>query len=78
MCFTPRIVHLDQILPMASTRVMYDQTVAGFLALRDTWAACPRFHKEVTEWLYVYQAMWVCAFPLWSSSGRADRSSRKC
>ena len=56
---SPRVVRLEQILPWGSTRAVYDNAVTCFLALRDSWAACPRFHREVAEWLCVYQGVWV-------------------
>ena len=53
------IVCLEQILPWGSTRTIYDNTVTCFLTLCDSWAACPHFHCEVTEWLCIYQGIWV-------------------
>jgi hypothetical protein len=60
------VIHLDHVLPYASTLLVYDSAVSSFLSLRDSWAACLRFHCEVTEWLYVFQGAWVglCFFDL--------------
>jgi hypothetical protein len=55
----PRIVRLEQILPWNSTHAMYDNAAACFLSMRDYWASCPCYHREVTEWLCVYQGIWV-------------------
>ena len=53
------IVCLEQILRWGSTHTIYDNTVTCFLSLCDSWAACPHFHCEVTEWLCIYQGIWV-------------------
>jgi hypothetical protein len=55
----PRVVRLEHILPYNSTRAVYDNAVACFLSLCDSWAVCPRYQREVTEWLCVYQGIWV-------------------
>jgi hypothetical protein len=56
---TPHVVCLEQILPWNSTCAVYDNTAACFLLMCNSWALCPRYHHEVTEWLCVYQCVWV-------------------
>ena len=70
---SPRIVRLDQILPWTSTHAVYDNAVVCFLALRESWAECPRYYREVTEWLYVYQGVWVRHLLRCAVVWRADR-----
>ena len=59
---SPRVIHFDQILPLDCTHAVYDNAVACFLLLRVSWESCLRFHHEISEWLVVYQGIWVCCF----------------
>jgi hypothetical protein len=59
---TLRVVHLDQILPWTSTHAVYENAVTCFLSLRTSWLECPRYNREVSEWLCVYQGIWVRHF----------------
>ena len=59
---SPRVIRFDQILPLDCTRAVYDNAVMCFLSLHTSWESCPRFHREISEWLVVYQGVWVCRF----------------